>query len=536
MLIGFFVVGLLIALIVLATPLFLSDINKVYAADSYTVTFQDDDGTILKESTVLHGQVAVPPENPSKVGHYFKGWNPSNFSNITEDKIFKATYGKTVYKLIFNECYAPRDLYYQDEVIEPEPPTNEAYIFIGWFLDYETFNIPYEFTTMPAEDVTIYAKWTPKQYKVTYNLNGGIVDGVNPDTYDIEDLYTPLINPTRKGYIFIGWSGTYLEGNTNKVVDVRHISEPAPMIEKTYTAHWEATKNKVLFKDYQGIIGEDSVDYDTKINKPIIPIRANLTFAGWYTSLSFNEAFDFNKIHNEAKDIYAKWTSNINIKLFIKGKSEVMKQEFVVGKEKEALDSLLKLYSDGKTGYTLKNFRYKNLDDHSEYIIEHVDFNYNFKFEIIGDYEANKYKISFHLGYDAGGTSIDSMIVSYDDSLYGLPEVTRKGFNFDGWWYCSEGHVDRKLQNEDIFNIPHDVALSAKWGIQDASAAGGTTGNTPIEPDNPGEIANLPKPTLENLTWLNGFGIGLSLLLLIIMLIMIYNSKKPKRKRAKVAF
>jgi len=49
MLIGFFVVGLLIALIVLATPLFLSDINKVYAADSYTVTFQDDDGTILKE-------------------------------------------------------------------------------------------------------------------------------------------------------------------------------------------------------------------------------------------------------------------------------------------------------------------------------------------------------------------------------------------------------------------------------------------------------------------------------------------------------
>lgn len=129
MLMGFFVVGLLIALIVLATPLFLSDINKVYAADSYTVTFQDDDGTILKECTVLHGQAAVPPENPSKVGHYFKGWNPSNFSNITEDKIFKATYGKNVYKLIFNECYAPRDLYYQDEVIEPEPPTNEVYIY-----------------------------------------------------------------------------------------------------------------------------------------------------------------------------------------------------------------------------------------------------------------------------------------------------------------------------------------------------------------------------------------------------------------------
>lgn len=101
---------------------------------------------------------------------------------------------------------------------------------------------------------------------------------------------------------------------------------------------------------------------------------------------------------------------------------------------------------------------------------------------------------------------------------------------------CSEGHVDRMLQNEDIFNIPNDVALSAKWGIQDASAAGGTIGNTPIEPENPEEIANLPKPTLENLTWFIGFGIGLSLLLLIIMLVMIYNSKKPKRKRAKVAF
>jgi uncharacterized repeat protein (TIGR02543 family) len=48
---------------------------------------------------------------------------------------------------------------YATEVVEPEAPTREGYTFAGWFSD-EALTEAYEFSTMAAEDVTVYAKWT----------------------------------------------------------------------------------------------------------------------------------------------------------------------------------------------------------------------------------------------------------------------------------------------------------------------------------------------------------------------------------------
>ena len=45
-------------------------------------------------------------------------------------------------------------------VTAPEAPTLEGYTFEGWYIDAELTKA-YEFTTMPAEDITVYAKWVP---------------------------------------------------------------------------------------------------------------------------------------------------------------------------------------------------------------------------------------------------------------------------------------------------------------------------------------------------------------------------------------
>lgn len=43
-------------------------------------------------------------------------------------------------------------------VEEPEKPSKTGYTFAGWYSD-EALTKKYEFTTMPAEDITLYAKW-----------------------------------------------------------------------------------------------------------------------------------------------------------------------------------------------------------------------------------------------------------------------------------------------------------------------------------------------------------------------------------------
>jgi uncharacterized repeat protein (TIGR02543 family) len=47
---------------------------------------------------------------------------------------------------------------YATEVVTPSEPTRIGYTFAGWFSDVE-LTTAYVFSTMPAEDITLYAKW-----------------------------------------------------------------------------------------------------------------------------------------------------------------------------------------------------------------------------------------------------------------------------------------------------------------------------------------------------------------------------------------
>lgn len=69
--------------------------NSVLETDptptTYTVTFKDYDGTVLKTETVETGKAATAPANPSRNGYSFSGWDKA-FDNITADTTVTATY------------------------------------------------------------------------------------------------------------------------------------------------------------------------------------------------------------------------------------------------------------------------------------------------------------------------------------------------------------------------------------------------------------------------------------------------------------
>ena len=58
---------------------------------SYTVKFVDYDDSVISTQTVEYGNSAKAPDNPTRKGYVFTGWN-QDFSNVTENITVKAQY------------------------------------------------------------------------------------------------------------------------------------------------------------------------------------------------------------------------------------------------------------------------------------------------------------------------------------------------------------------------------------------------------------------------------------------------------------
>jgi len=46
-----------------------------------------------------------------------------------------------------------------ERIIKPGEPTKSGYIFIGWYIDNETFMEEWDFSVIPEKDIILYAKW-----------------------------------------------------------------------------------------------------------------------------------------------------------------------------------------------------------------------------------------------------------------------------------------------------------------------------------------------------------------------------------------
>ena len=68
---------------------------------TYTVTFKDYDGTVIKETEVKQGKKATTPVDPHRDGYRFTGWTPSDLSNITSDLEVTANYEVETYTISY---------------------------------------------------------------------------------------------------------------------------------------------------------------------------------------------------------------------------------------------------------------------------------------------------------------------------------------------------------------------------------------------------------------------------------------------------
>ena len=78
-----------------------------------------------------------------------------------------------------------------------------GYIFQGWFAD-EGCTVAFDFSKPITADTTVYGKYAPGVFTITYVLNGGENAASNPTEY-LYGVGAELADATRENYLFEGW-------------------------------------------------------------------------------------------------------------------------------------------------------------------------------------------------------------------------------------------------------------------------------------------------------------------------------------------
>ena len=287
----------------------------------YKITYVLNGGTNpqnqVLEYTVEDTTVALL--NPTKTGYTFVGWftdDKFTSSVVTElknehgDKTFYANYSINQYTISFEtnggtEVEAITQNY-ATSVVAPSAPAKNGYKFEGWYSD-STLKNKYTFTTMPANDVTLYAKWTLETYNITYNLVGGTNNKNNPSTFNIQSADITLQAPTKTGYNFVGWyTDNEYENAITKIVNGTYGN-----IE--LYAKWEIITYTITYVTDDGTENTNATTYtvETDLSYLADATLKGHTFGGWYSDSSYStRVYQIGGGEIGNITLYAKFTAN----------------------------------------------------------------------------------------------------------------------------------------------------------------------------------------------------------------------------------
>ena len=383
-------------------------VKAQWEINQYTITFDTNGGSEIAPITQDYGTEITAPDNPTRKGYTFKGWDKKIPETMPAENItVKAQWEVNQYTITFDTNggseIAPITQDYGTEITAPDNPTRKGYTFKGW--DKE---IP---ETMPAENITVKAQWEINQYTITFDTNGG--SEIAPITQDYGTEITAPDNPTRKGYTFKGWD--------------KEIPKTMPAENMTVKAQWKINQYTITFDTNGGSeIAPITQDYGTEITAPDNPTRKGYTFKGWDKEIP--ETMPAGNI-----TVKAQWEINqYTITFDTNGGSEIPPITQNYGTEITAPDS------PTRKGYTFKGWD-KEIPETMP--AENIT--------VKAQWEINQYTITFDTN---GGSEIAPITQDYGTEITAPDNPTRKGYTFKGW----DKEIPKTMPAENI-------TITARW-------------------------------------------------------------------------
>lgn len=224
-------------------------LNIPLVCNKLEATFDPDNGepTVTKfiDNDKNSKFTELVPE-PTKENYTFAGWYNGNekfdFTTVpTGDVTLTAKWTANDYYVSFvtehGDPPTSQNVKYNGTANDPGKLSEDGYTFIGWYTD-DTYDTEFDFTQPITGNTTVYAKWTAKDYEVSFITE----HGKTPTSQNVPYNKTAT-NPgelTAEGYTFIGW---YTDHTCTTEFD---FSTPITGDTKVY-AKWE--KNAPVLPD-----------------------------------------------------------------------------------------------------------------------------------------------------------------------------------------------------------------------------------------------------------------------------------------------
>ena len=415
--------------------------------------------------------------------------NDGTTTQITQTKTFtvwkqsgKGSINGTTYT--FGDGNGTITAQYTENNVTLPTPTKTGYTFDGWYTASTGGNkvtSPYT----PTNNITLYARWTANQYKITFDADGG---NVTPSTKQVtyDQKYGELPTPTKTGYTFEGWfmdDSTQITSN-----DTVKITE-----DKTLKAHWQGATYTLTVNPNGGTWNGSSAQQTVTGTYNATKTIANPTAPSGYTVTLNNDGTTTQITQTKT---FTGWTSS--------GKGSISDTTYTFGDGDGTITAQYKdddvtLPEPTKTGYTFDGW-YTAATGGDKVNTSYKPTN---NITLYARWTANKYKVTFD---GNGATGIPtSKDVTYGEKYGELPTPTKDGYEFDGW-YKEDG---TKVTEDDIVDITEETKLTAGWlGAEytvNFDADGGNTSVTSKKVKNGGKYGELPTPTKEGYTFVGWY-------------------------------
>lgn len=299
-----------------------------------TVTFDTLGGNEIASQTVIKGNKATKPANPTRTDATFAGWytddawtKPFDFSTpITDDITIYAGWDFTpdpddptkdtnhTVRFVTGEgtSVASQSVKHGGLATKPSPdPTRSGYTFGGWYSDQECTEW-FDFASPITSSTAVFAKWIAGPSVTTHTVKFDTHGGTTVAERVVEDgkiTPRPTTDPTKEGKVFAGWYSD--ENCTQEWTFGEAITSDMTIHAKWVDTEAEAknTEHTVVFEDSEGnVFDTQKVEHGKSPVQPADPTKSDgSVFGGWYADIDCTESFDFDSAVTSSTVIYAKW-------------------------------------------------------------------------------------------------------------------------------------------------------------------------------------------------------------------------------------
>ncbi|CAB4329727.1 MAG: OmpA family protein [Actinobacteria bacterium] len=474
-------------------------LKAIWTPDVYTITYDRNNGggTTPSDDSYTYGESGVTLDDGSSMSldhYYFDGWSVSGAAPAVSqpfttdaDVTLKAIWTPDDYTISYDinsgSGTTPSDQTYTYgdapgvTLADDTGISRDHYSFDGWSVSGSLPSETSPFTT--DADVTLKAIWTPDEYTISYDINGGTGTTPSDQTYTYDESGVTLDDGTGLSldhYIFDGWSVSgATPAETSPFTTDADVTLKAIWTPDEYTITYDLNGGSgTTPSDQTYTYGDPGVTLDSSTPTRVVG-STRFYFDGWSASGSLPAATN---LFTTDADVTLKaiWTRMYSITYDANQATSGSAPS--VQYEKPATGSItLESNSQSlqKTGYTFNGWNTQRYGLGTHYDSGLTTFTLGTSnVRLYAEWQAIAYHVTYSLSNSAATWTVPSAPVVTDTSTYSYDDVVDVDFSelFDFgtgdtdeyFWATSENLADPStvvysFNGTSTFNITADTTL-----------------------------------------------------------------------------